>query len=98
MENLTGQKKKKIGKKGEVLFTIRPSKKEVPLREKKKKMQDISKEGYPIAHIEFFTELSQERLDELAFTYREIIVSKITAGALKAKGYKGSVNLNGQRF
>ena len=97
MENLTGHEIKIIGKKGEVLFTILPSKKEVPLRANYQKMQGISKEGYPIAHIEFFTELSQERLDELAFAYREIIVSKITAEALKAQGYKGAVYITGPK-
>ena len=97
MENLTGHEINIVGKKGEVLFPILPSKKEVPLRANFQKMQGISKEGYPIVHIEFFTELSQERLDELAFTYREIIVSKITAEALKAQGYKGSVYITGPK-
>ena len=97
MENLTGHEINIVGKKGGVLFTIPLSKKEVPLRANYQKMQGISKEGYPIAHIEFFTELSQERLDELAFAYREIIVSKITAEALKAQGYKGAVYITGPK-
>ena len=97
MENLTGHEINIVGKKGGVLFTIPISKKEVPLRANYQKMQGISKEGYPIAHIEFLTELSQERLDELAFAYREIIVSKITAEALKAQGYKGAVYITGPK-
>ena len=97
MENLTGHEINIVGSNGENLFTIYPSKKEVPLRANYQKIQGISKEGYPIAHIEFFTELSQERLDELAFAYREIIVSKITAEALKAQGYKGAIYITGPK-
>ena len=73
MENLTGHVITLVDSMGKALFVIEPSKKEVPLRASYQKMQGTSAEGYPIAYVEFFTDLSQERLDELAFTYKNII-------------------------
>lgn len=98
MENLTGHDITLVDSSGKVLFVLEPSKREVPLRASYQKMQGTSAEGYPIAYIEFFINLSQERLDELAFTYKNIIVSKITAEALKNQGYKGGIYITGQKF
>ena len=98
MENLTGHNITLVDSSGKVLFVLEPSNREVPLRASYQKMQGTSAEGYPIAYIEFYTDLSQERLDELAFTYKNIIVSKITAEALKSQGYKGSIYITGHKF
>lgn len=97
IENLTGHKINLVDKSGNVVNIIPVSIKEEPLRANIT-TKNIYKVPYPISKIGYETNYSKEKLEELAWKYDYIIVSKISAEVLIKQGYKGGILITGRKF
>lgn len=95
--NLTGHEINII-KDGEIVKTIEPSKNERPLRASMSYREIESVNDIPCAIMNFNVVVSEGLLNYYKVAYDGIIVSKLTAEALKKRGYDGDIYITGKNY
>ena len=96
--NLTGHDIHIVNKFGEVVKTIETCPYEEPIRAEVKQRRLNRIEGIKVTKLYYNTDVSLVKMRELTQKYSCIIVSKITAEALKAQGFTDNIYISGRKF
>lgn len=95
--NLTGHDITIVNHEGKIIKQIKPCEYEEPIRASTDFKNIGYCEGVPLDTINFFCDISDEKMKELKRNYLIIVVSKITAECLKQRGYK-DIYITGRKF
>lgn len=95
--NLTGHDITIVNYDGTIIKVIKPCEYEEPIRASITFENIGYCEGAPLDTINFYCEISDEKMKELQRNYSLIVVSKITAECLKQKGYS-DIYITGRKY
>lgn len=96
--NLTGHEITLVDRVGNVVQVIEPCAYEEPIRAEVGQRRMGRVEGIRVTKLFYTTNVSKAKMKELLQKYDGIVVSKISAEALKAQGFNKGIYITGRKF